>query len=285
MIAQKKQTEMKVKMPKMICGIIATISIVVIGFFLLSTFWFWTCLEIIGGFLVAVGCIGEWYLFGHPAKAGHELSHRRSELQYIVAVAVGVSMEFLAILHSIPETIRLERNVVDIGTTNAQLVASNLAERAKVDELEQQMAQTSNNVAQVNAKITPRTFNAEQIAYAHVFWGKFSGTPFVMESFADPDSTRFAEKLESLLNNCNWTEAGIMNGGNIFIGQGAGGSLQTAEPIGVVIEVNQNEPLKAGSALDLFLYRCHIESKLSFVPNPQVVVGGQGVHVRVGTQK
>ena len=40
-IFQKVQTRNNAIVPKMICGIIATISIVVIGFLSLSAFWFW----------------------------------------------------------------------------------------------------------------------------------------------------------------------------------------------------------------------------------------------------
>src|SRR5437867_1852433 len=97
------QSAMSSKIPKIISGILATISLAVTGFVLLPSFWFWVCWEIAAAGLVALGCIGEWYMFCNPAKEGHELHHRRREMQFITAVAIGVFMEFLALGHVIPE--------------------------------------------------------------------------------------------------------------------------------------------------------------------------------------
>jgi len=134
------QTRNNATTKKMISGIIATISIIVIGAFAFSSFWFWTSLEIIAGLMVAVGCWGEWNLFKNPAQGGHESAHRRKELQYILAVAIGVTIEFCALLHSIPEAIRLEQNVVDIGTTNAWLVATNVGLEIQLNETKTELA-------------------------------------------------------------------------------------------------------------------------------------------------
>ncbi|MGD0252432.1 MAG: hypothetical protein ABSC01_07010 [Verrucomicrobiota bacterium] len=123
-IFQKIQTNATAKNAKIACGIIATISVILIGHFLLSSFWFWTSLEITAGALVAGGCWGEWYLFNNPPDEGdalHKSRHRRKELQCIIAVAIGVSVEFLALFHAIPQGARLEKDVAEIGRTNEQL--------------------------------------------------------------------------------------------------------------------------------------------------------------------
>src|ERR1700690_2093630 len=96
---QKTPTRKNGKIPKIICGIIATISIVGVCFFEFSSFWFWTSWEIIAAALVAIGCIGEWIMFLKPAKKGGESDHRHRELQFITAVAIGVAMEFFALSH------------------------------------------------------------------------------------------------------------------------------------------------------------------------------------------
>jgi hypothetical protein len=121
--------------PKMIWGIIAAISIAALGFILLSSSWFWICWEVVSAALVTFGCFGEWYLFKMPAKPGEEEPHRSHELQFILVVAIGVAMELLALAHSIPEAVRLEKDVAEIGTTNAQLVASNLILASQVEGL------------------------------------------------------------------------------------------------------------------------------------------------------
>lgn len=112
---------MRVNIPKMISGILATFSIVVVGYFLLRPIWFWVCWEIFAAGLVAVGCAGEWYLFKNPAKRGHAPEHKRSELKFVTAVALGVSMELVALAHAIPESIKLEREVEELREANLLL--------------------------------------------------------------------------------------------------------------------------------------------------------------------
>src|SRR5437899_12517248 len=55
---------------KAICAIIATISIAAFGFLLLPSIWFWIGWEILGAVLVAIGCVGEWYLITNPPMSG-----------------------------------------------------------------------------------------------------------------------------------------------------------------------------------------------------------------------
>lgn len=120
---------MKSKIPKIICGVFATISIAVLAFLALPSLWFWVCWEIIAAALVAVGCGGEWYLFQNAAKEGHESLRRRRELQFIAVVAIGVTLEFIALIHAIPEALRREREI-------RQLESNNLVLRSNVVTLE-----------------------------------------------------------------------------------------------------------------------------------------------------
>jgi hypothetical protein len=108
-IIQKQQTKKSSKIPKIISGILAIISIISIGFCVLPTALFWISWESLAAILVAFGCIGEWWLFIHPSAESNNTAHRRKELQYITAVAVGVTMEVFALAHAIPEALRLER--------------------------------------------------------------------------------------------------------------------------------------------------------------------------------
>ena len=113
----------------MVWGILTTILIVVVGRLVLRPIWFWVSWEILAAGLVALGCAGEWYLFKNPAKRGQAPEHRRRELQFITAVAVGVCMEFFALAHAIPEAIRLEKQVEDIRADNSKLFT--IGEKAK----------------------------------------------------------------------------------------------------------------------------------------------------------
>lgn len=73
--------------------------------------------------MVAIGCFGEWYLFKYPATLGHETQHRARELLLIMLVAVGVTMEFLALTHTIPEAIRLEKDVAKADPLNQPITS------------------------------------------------------------------------------------------------------------------------------------------------------------------
>src|SRR5437879_5309371 len=100
-IFQKMATWIKSKITRMIWGILATTSIAVVAFLVHPRLWFWVSWEVFAAALVAIGCIGEWYLFGNPATVGHEAKHDRRELQFISAVSIGVTMELFALAHAI----------------------------------------------------------------------------------------------------------------------------------------------------------------------------------------
>ena len=213
-IFQKAQTKIKAINRKMACGLIATFSVVVFGFILLSPFWFWTCLEIISGLLVAVGCWGEWYLFKNPADEGNErakLLHHRREVLCIIMVAVGVTLEFAALTHSIPEAIRLEKDVAEIGTTNAQLVASNLVNLAAIE-----MVRSNNNVLaerlddsikarlEIETALLPRKLKNKDEAIEKL--RTYAGTKFMV--FCPPDAdgemSDFAINISMVLSDAGW---------------------------------------------------------------------------------
>lgn len=146
------QITTKSKIPKIISRIIATIAIISAGFFLLSSFWFWVLFEILAALLVAGGCGGEWWLHHHPAgrRKNEKDEHHKLESRFIAMVALGVAMEVFALGNSIREGVKLEKEVVQIGTTNAQLVADNLVLRSNVVALEWQTIEAKTNIARID---------------------------------------------------------------------------------------------------------------------------------------
>lgn len=224
----------------------------------------------IGGLVVVIGLLMEhfgdrdWYEYKHLPEV------RSKSVRYIG--------EWLVIIGVLVEV------VVACKTANDEWL-SKRASRLKAEQLEKQINATSNNVVKVDEKIKPREISDEKRAYASVFLGKYKGTPFVRESYADPDSIRFGEKLSELLITNGWIMAGSVTGGRIEKQMPNDPFPKIVEPVGVEIEVNQPELLKAGSALDTFLNGCQFQSKLIFNPHPAMTYGGQGVHVRIGTQK
>ena len=114
---------MNSNVPKMVPWIAATSLLMAIAFILLSSFWFWVSFETIAVSLVAIGCSGEWYLHHHPAgRKKHEKDdHHKLESRFIGAVALGVTMELVALGHSIREGLKLENRVAQITSTNLAL--------------------------------------------------------------------------------------------------------------------------------------------------------------------
>ena len=132
------QTATKNNTAKIISGILATISIVVIARIVFPAIWFWIGFEVSAALLVAIGYAGEWYLHHHPAgrKKVEKEEHHKLESRFIAAVVIGVFMEFLALGHAIPEAVRLEKNVASAN------------ERASTNEL--QVLELKTNLAELN---------------------------------------------------------------------------------------------------------------------------------------
>jgi hypothetical protein len=113
-VDQNKQTSNTRRIPKRIWAPVVTISIVVIGYLILPTLWFWIAWEVVAALLVAVGCFGEWHLFKREAAPNGEQSHRAWELRFILMVAIGVTMELGALPKTIVEALRLQKQIAEL---------------------------------------------------------------------------------------------------------------------------------------------------------------------------
>jgi len=113
---------------KIISRTLATISVFVIGWVVIPSFWFWVVFEVLALLLVILGCGGEWYLHVHPAgrKKREQDAHHKLESRFIAAVAVGVLMELFALAHTISEGIKLEKKVTLANTRLEELRRQNL---------------------------------------------------------------------------------------------------------------------------------------------------------------
>ena len=141
-VEQKTHTSTKSNKAKTICGIIALSSALGVLFWLLPSSLFWTW-EALGALGVAYGCIGEWRLLIKgpiESKDPSEL-HRRHvlEIRYVSAVAIGVTMEFFALAHTVPEARRLERDNLVLRSNVAGLEKELLDTRVELEESENPM--------------------------------------------------------------------------------------------------------------------------------------------------
>jgi cell division protein FtsW (lipid II flippase) len=99
------------------------IAVVACCWIFLPRIWFWLSWEVIAAGLVAFGCFGEWRIVRLPPEEEHKPENRSREKKYVLCVAVGVSMEFFALTHAIPEALKLSREVESIRLENSQLKA------------------------------------------------------------------------------------------------------------------------------------------------------------------
>jgi hypothetical protein len=209
---------------KIISGILATISIVVIARIVFPAIWFWIAFEVSAALLVAVGCAGEWYLHHHPAgrKKVEKEEHHKLESRFIAAVVLGVFMEFFALGHAIPEAVRLEKDVAsanDRAFTNELQVLdlkTNLAELNKATlELAHQFDLSTNALAEANARLEEsklaaielqklkqdRTITPEQQMQFVSFLKRFPKKPmWVAAASLAGENGRFVNKIRALLD-------------------------------------------------------------------------------------
>jgi len=74
-------------------------------------FWFWVCWQISAAGLVTIGCVGEWHLFVRPPTKGEQDIHQRNTLRFISFAMIGACMQFIALVYTIPDALRLQREV------------------------------------------------------------------------------------------------------------------------------------------------------------------------------
>ena len=206
-MCQKAPTKKTRTRPKIICITIAAVLIAVIGYFSGPSFWFWICWVFGGAGLVAIGCVGEWALFIKllPEDSDDQLKshHRRRELQFITAVAIGVTMDFIGLFHEIPQALQLEKEVVLIGSTNAQLVAGNLVLRSNVVSLEAAVQWRTISPAQ-EAAIT--NFLMPRVSSGI---GLSKDITFTVDS-SDAEALAYSKRISGVLSKCGFVVGGFV---------------------------------------------------------------------------
>jgi hypothetical protein len=166
-------------------GVAAIAVVATIFLWRLSPQWFWVGWEIVAGAMLSVGCIGEWILISRekPKTPEEELKHRREKVCTILVTA-GVALEFLALFHTIPEGIKLERDIVAIEQKNLIL---------------------RTNLVALEEKLQPRTISIEQRKrFLQIMADRPKGPARVMCLSATAESHVFAEQLRDLLDDAGY---------------------------------------------------------------------------------
>jgi hypothetical protein len=126
----------------------------------------------------------------------------------------------------------------------------------------------------------PRHLSDAQIQYAHELLGKYPGTSFMLDVYQGFDGTRFGSQLEDVLLSCGWDRPSnyVNLGSQQFIGD------KPFEPVGVEIIATRPDQLYAASALELYLGRCGIKSKMTFNTNPPVMIKLPLIYIQIGSK-
>ena len=212
---------MRSKIPKIISGILAIILIVWLGYALLSPARFWIAFEFVSAVLVAVGCVGELYLFHLPSgriKREKE-KHHYLESRFILAVAVGVTMELFALAHAISEATRLEQDVASANERTsanelhfADLTHSNLVLQTEIGKTKLELAYTQEKLENIKNAIPPRQIPEKQrelfIATLLGLVETNSGPKIDIKVFAqegdDFEANSFADSIRKMLNDAGY---------------------------------------------------------------------------------
>jgi hypothetical protein len=228
---------------------------------ILSSFGFWGSIEVVGAGLVAYGCINEFRLLasksgldhhrGEPKQTivrrlcrpfvewavlkgvrlntlGHPISPSKEhhlERRYANAVAIGVSIELVALFVSLPEIAQIRK---DAALAN---------DRAKSNELQVVIAQS--NLAALQLQVQWRTITAEQQASLIKRLRPLAvelpngEKEITIETIGDnPEARQFAVKLAFVMGACGF---------NVFLNQGL--TLGFRQGVGVFLGVkDKNRP-------------------------------------------
>lgn len=161
----------------------------------LRSFSAWNWAEIVAGFCVAIGCIGEMYwLFVKGPRKEEWLKYKEFEDKkthreklFAIVVAIGVTAELICLMHSLPETIRLSGSV-------EQLTQTNITMATKLEDLRKANLE-------LEAKVQPRRITTDQRA---VLVGKLLPIKdkcriVVSANLIDPEAILLAQQIRDVL--------------------------------------------------------------------------------------
>ncbi len=143
---------------------------------------------------MAIGCFGEWYLFKKPMPADAD-HHRSRELQFILVVAIGVTMELCGLAHSIPEAIRLEREVIE--------------GKIRVEELRKANLTLESSVVFLKARNLPRFIEFDEGAFRNALRGQAKVNVELLYLKDDLESYDLARKIMDGLCLEQWPVIGL----------------------------------------------------------------------------
>jgi predicted nuclease with TOPRIM domain len=245
---------------KMLPGIVVTILIIALGWFLISPFWFWVSFEIVAALFVAVGCSGEWWLHHHPAgrKKREKDEHHKLESRFISVVALGVIMELFSLGHSIKEGKELgekaEQAKKEASQANERASTNELVSKQLEIRLNETKTQLANAEARLNESVVELKNNSlpmdigEQYSFANTL-KPLLGIQVELRSAVDSKAQQTAELLFSTFAMGGWPVInrafiGDLGESGIVIGFGASDSSKNAAYLLLKILTERSVPAK-----------------------------------------
>lgn len=224
------QTKTRTVAAKMVCVILYAIVAAVVSVWILSFFFgFWHSFEFVAAVCVAIGCMGELLLFINPPPTENKKSpeykrHRLKELLCISLVAIGVTLELVALNHNMRES---DMQSAEIASLTNETVRVSL----QLEETKLQLVGANIKLAAIKSAIPPRTIPEKQ---REIFIATLLDTNIMspkidikvlVQDVDDPEANSFAISVRAMLNDAGYGTNGegvirikpfsvSLNGGN-----------------------------------------------------------------------
>jgi hypothetical protein len=166
-----------------------------------SSLAFWEIVEYVSAATVLIGVIGEYIAEFTSFAAKRSVEKSLAKLSTLVLI-IGLAVELLSL--------------VKTSQLSGRLIAS----------LEEQTAQANARAAEASAHAVeaqfalekfkaPRTLSFEQQAKIIGEMKQFSGTPFVLGVFQEPEALALLTQIEDILIKAGWVEEEWKSGGDV----------------------------------------------------------------------
>lgn len=212
------QIKNKTVMAKMVCVILYAIVAAITSVWVFSFFFgFWHSFEFVSATCVAFGCVGEWWLFLNPSPTENKRlpeyqKYRIKELLCITLVAIGVTLELVALNHTMRESDTQAGEIASLTNETVRLSINLEGEKSKNLALASQVAGLIGTNIWLADKALTLEQQLEQVAQMEIKTRNFVGTESTQkrlneEKMVLQNAQKVAQEVRSALESSNIVSA------------------------------------------------------------------------------